>query len=67
MLADGPRDALHIFVRPQRDDQNDAAFDMAEVAPSPAAAFDAVPCDASYVRIALGSFELAAAARAAWL
>ena len=37
-----------------------------EVAPSPAAAFDSVPCDASYVRIALGSFELAAAARAAW-
>ena len=43
-----------------------AAFDMAEVAPSPAAAFAAVPCDASYVRIALGSFELAAAARTAW-
>ena len=42
-----------------------AAFD-GEVASSPAAAFDAVPCDASYVRIALGSFELAAAARAAW-
>ena len=43
-----------------------AAFDMAEVAPSPAAAFDAVPCG-GYVRVALGSFELAAAARAAWL
>ena len=43
------------------------AFVGAEVAPSPAAAFDSVPCDASYVRIALGSFELAAAARAAWL
>ena len=42
-----------------------AAFVGAEVM-SPAAAFDAVPCDASYVRIALGSFELAAAARAAW-
>ena len=43
-----------------------AAFVGAEVAASPAAAFAAVPCDASYVRIALGSFELAAAARAAW-
>ena len=42
-----------------------AAFD-GEVASSPAAAFAAVPCDASYVRIALGSFELAAAARVAW-
>ena len=41
------------------------AFVGAEVM-SPAAAFDSVPCDASYVRIALGSFELAAAARAAW-
>ena len=43
-----------------------AAVVGGEVASSPAAAFDAVPCDASYVRIALGSFELAAAARAAW-
>ena len=43
-----------------------SAFVGAEVASSPAAAFDSVPCDASYVRIALGSFELAAAARAAW-
>ena len=44
-----------------------AAFDMAEVAPSPAAAFDAVPYSENYVRVALGSFELSAAARAAWL
>ena len=37
-----------------------------EAASSPAAAFEAVPCG-EYVRVALGSFELAAAARAAWL
>ena len=43
-----------------------SAFVGAEVASSPAAAFDAVPCG-EYVRVALGSFELAAAARAAWL
>ena len=42
-----------------------SAFVGAEVASSPAAAFDAVPCG-EYVRVALGSFELAAAARAAW-
>ena len=42
------------------------AFVGAEVAPSPAAAFDAVPFNEKYVRVALGSFELAAAARAAW-
>ena len=41
-----------------------SAFPGAEVM-SPAAAFDAVPCG-EYVRIALGSFELAAAARTAW-
>ena len=41
-----------------------SAFPGAEVM-SPAAAFDAVPCG-EYVRVALGSFELAAAARAAW-
>ena len=43
-----------------------SAFVGAEVASSPAAAFDAVPCG-EYVRVALGSFEIAAAARAAWL
>ena len=43
-----------------------AAFD-GEVASSPAAAFDAVPYSGNYVRVALGSFELSAAARAAWL
>ena len=43
-----------------------SAFVGAEVASSPAAAFDSVPCDTAYVRVALGSFELAAAARAAW-
>ena len=37
-----------------------------EAASSPAAAFEAVPCG-EYVRVALGSFELSAAARAAWL
>ena len=42
-----------------------AAFD-GEVASSPAAAFDSVPFNEKYVRVALGSFELAAAARAAW-
>ena len=36
-----------------------------EAASSPAAAFDAVPCG-EYVRVALGSFELAKAAREAW-
>ena len=36
-----------------------------EAASSPAAAFDAVPCG-EYVRVALGSFELAKAARQAW-
>ena len=41
------------------------AFVGAEVASSPAAAFDAVPCG-EYVRVALGSFELAKAARQAW-
>ena len=41
------------------------AFD-GEAASSPAAAFDAVPCG-EYVRVAVGSFELAAAARTAWL
>ena len=43
------------------------AFVGAEVASSPAAAFDAVPYSGNYVRVALGSFELSAAARAAWL
>jgi len=43
-----------------------AAFVGAEVASSPAAAFAAVPCNGKYVRVALGSFEVAAAARAAW-
>ena len=42
------------------------AFVGAEVAPSPAAAFAAVPYNTSYVRVALGSFELSAAARTAW-
>ena len=43
------------------------AYVGAEVASSPAAAFDAVPYNGKYVRVALGSFELAAQARAAWL
>ena len=43
------------------------AFVGAEVASSPAAAFDAVPYSGNYVRVALGSFELSAEARAAWL
>ena len=42
-----------------------SVYDGAEVASSPAAAFGAVPCG-EYVRVALGSFELAAAAREAW-
>ena len=42
-----------------------AAFVGAEVM-SPAAAFAAVPYNGKYVRVALGSFELAAAARNAW-
>ena len=42
-----------------------SAFVGAEVM-TPSAAFDAVPCG-EYVRVALGSFELAAQARAAWL
>ena len=43
------------------------AFVGAEVASSAAAAFEAVPYSGNYVRVALGSFELSAAARAAWL
>lgn len=42
------------------------AFPAADVAASVVDALGAVPCDASYVRIALGSFELAALARGAW-
>ena len=38
----------------------------ADVAASVVDALGAVPCDASYVRIALGSFALAALARGAW-
>ena len=41
------------------------AFVGAEVM-SPAAAFAAVPFNETYVRVALGSFELAAEARRAW-
>lgn len=42
------------------------AFPAADVASSAAAALSSLPGDASYVRIALGSFELAALARGAW-